>query len=565
MYWRGPDFAFSRIWEGRLFLGQTVLSITGDPRGMQGKHQCSSSQRYQILYNGEIYNFRDLEQRFLQAHSESPSRYGTDTEVLTNLHEVLSPAEIPPQLDGMYAYVVLDTLARQLQVARDIQGEKSLYIYEDEQWVVIASEIRAILTLVPNIALDPQALRDYFRTRHLILFERTVYQRIRQLLPGHTETLNLDTFQWSTTQTLCWRDWINPQRLLDNSHRSLDSLTDELDSLLTRCVREMIPPNRRYAAIVSGGVDSSLVAHYLTTMGHPDLLIAVNHVGKDLISANLSGFERHLGQPIHQVGVDPAAYAAEIWRCQQVCGAPLHSHSFVGQALQSAVVRHSGCRILFGGDGADELFGGYPAYLESTPANGRFSPSPYTTHEVPRVEFWEDAPHKLQEDLAKAWASALEAYGTIEEPQARTRLAMMYCDARYQLPEVGLRGADLMSMMWSIETRSVYLRRPIVEFALHLPATMKANAETTCPPLLRAKRLLKHLFLRYFPAHLLVEKQGFAGFPNESAAYLGDPHDYRAVSLLTVRPDSLSSAWTNRATAWKLINTEYFLRTHVRT
>lgn len=558
MHWRGPDFRFSRIWEDRLFLGQTVLSITGEPRGKEGEHQRSPSGRYDVFYNGELYNFQELEARFLKSRVELAARDGTDTEVLTNLHEVVAPADIPPLLDGMYAYVAFDAAARQLHVARDPQGEKSLYLYEDAQWVVIASEIRALLTFLPRIPVDPQALRDYFRTRHLMLFGRTVFQGIRRLQPGGLDTLDLDSLQWSRTTPVRLRDWIDPQRLEQFRKRSLDSLADELENLLRRCVGQMIPRERRYAAVVSGGVDSSLVARYVMQQGHPDVLIAVNHVGKDRISADLFGFERAFGRAIDVVVIDPAAYAAEIWRCQQSCGGPLHSHSFVGQSVQSARVRAAGCRVLFGGDGADELFGGYEAYVGTVSPDRRFSPSPYTAHQEPRLTFLEDDPEELLEGLASAWSEALEVYQFVESPQERATLAMMYCDAAYQLPEVGLRGTDLMSMMWSVETRSVYLRRPIVEFALNLPAVVKATRDGGS--LLQTKALLKHLFLRHFPSSLLVKKQGFAGFPNESALSLGDPNDYLALRTLAIRQESLGAAWADRATGWKLINTEYFLR-----
>src|SRR5439155_10711282 len=142
-------------------------------------------------------------------------RYGTDTEALVNLHEVLAPANVPPALDGMFAYALFDESARQLHLARDVQGEKSLYVYEDTRQIVVASEIRAIRALVPGIGVDPQALRDYFRTRHLMLFERTIYDGIREVAPGRLETLDLDTGKWSETQAVRLRDWIDPQRMGD--------------------------------------------------------------------------------------------------------------------------------------------------------------------------------------------------------------------------------------------------------------------------------------------------------------------------------------------------------------
>ena len=166
--WRGPDMACSDVWSNSLFLGQTILSITGDPVEGKGKHLRSPSGRFRLVFNGEIYNFRELQKRFLPASSKAFC-YNTDTEVLAGLHDVLTPEQVHSCLDGMFAYAILDSVAGKLHIGRDAQGEKSLYIFEDEKRLVISSEIRAVLALVPGIGIDRQALRDYFRTRHLML------------------------------------------------------------------------------------------------------------------------------------------------------------------------------------------------------------------------------------------------------------------------------------------------------------------------------------------------------------------------------------------------------------
>jgi len=560
--WRGPDITLSFVVEDILFLGQTVLSITGNPINGNGEYLRSISGRYYLLFNGEIYNHQSLQEQFLKKQSDFSLHYGTDTEILVNLHEVLEPEEVQSQLDGMFAYILFDSLKRKLYISRDVQGEKSLFIYENSTWLVISSEIRSILSLVPSISLDPQALRDYFKTRHLMLFERTVYSGIKNLMPGRLETFDLVSHQWLERQVVRIRDWINPQRLKDNESRSLDNLADELDEIINRCVIEMIPKRQRYAIVVSGGVDSSLLAHYFITNDNPHLLIAVNHKGKDLISCDLSGFENILGRKIDVLEVDAVSYAAEIPRCQKVCASPIYSHSFIPQSIQSSYIRANGCRVLIGGEGGDEYFGGYPAYLKCIGTNGCFSPSPYTRYQSPIFSFSDDKPGLFEQILRNIWVESLDAYSFIGDEQEHIIQAMLFCDAVYQLPAVGLRGADLMSMMWSVETRSVYMRKPIVQFALNLPAKMKVNTEDTVAPLLKTKPLLKCLFLRYFPKELLFEKQGFSGFPNESAKYLGLPYYYKAINYLSMHRDSIPAGLQDRDSEWKLINVEYFLRSN---
>ena len=291
--WRGPDLSFHDFLEDdRLFMGQTVLSITGDI--LKGKGSClkSNSGRYRILYNGEIYNYRELESAFLSSQPELLSKHKTDTEVLSNLHEVLTPSEIFSGLDGMFAYFVYDSKQKKVFIGRDVQGEKSLFVYEDDDILAVSSEIQAILAIIGNVSIDKQALRDYFRTRHFMLFDRTAYAGIRNLMPGRLESFDIGSFGWHQEERLDLGSWINPQIYMDNKERSIDSLADELDEILRTSVGEMIPRKRNYAVVVSGGVDSSLLAYYFIKQHEPKMLVAVNHVGKDIISCNLEGFEK---------------------------------------------------------------------------------------------------------------------------------------------------------------------------------------------------------------------------------------------------------------------------------
>ena len=559
MAWRGPDFCTSRVWQDRLFLGQAVLSLTGSP--VPGEtYQRSRSGRFEVMYNGELYNCPRLQSEVLDRRADLASRSQTDTELLVNLHEVLPSGDVPGRLDGMFAYALFDDEAHRLAFVRDPHGEKRLYVYEDERQLIVASEIRAILSLAPHLRPDPQPLRDYFRTRHLMLGTRTVYAGVRELQPGAFESLELDSGRWTRRRFARLRDWIDPSRMAANARRSADDLTDELGDLIDRCVREMIPADRPYAAIVSGGVDSALIADSLVRQGHPELLVAVDHIGKDPLTADLSGFEQVLGRPVTKVRVDAASYAAEVPRCQRAVGSPLPSHSFVAQSQQCAVVRAAGCRAVFGGDGADELFGGYSAYLECGDTGSTYSPSPYTAHRRPILRFRSDDPEAIQHELASAWAAARAAYAGVEHACDRQRLAMMLCDAEYQLPAVALRSADAMSMLWSVESRGVFLRKPVIQFALNLSPAMKADTREGIDPLLRTKPLLKRLFLRRFPRGLLQEKGGFGGFPNESGQWLGHASDFLALDALGVDRASLPAAMADRDEAWKLINIEYFLR-----
>jgi asparagine synthase (glutamine-hydrolysing) len=554
---RGPDYKVSRIWDDRVFIGQTVLSITGSVNPETQTITQSKSGRYFLTYNGEIYNYKELKARWLEKDGYPSSSLLTDTVVLADLHDEKRIQDIPTLLDGMYAYCVMDKQTNVISFARDLQGEKSAFIYEDDELVIISSEIQAIFGAVNVQSIDEQVLRDYFFTRHFMQGAKTVYKNIRQLQPGNLEQFDLNTMQWLPPTVQSMSNLINPALLEENTRKSLDELTDELDALLSHCVSEMIP-DRPFAAVISGGVDSSLLGHYLVKQGSPQLLIAVDHIGKDLISCDLSGFEKKLGRPIDIIRINQDQYSSAIIGCQRICGSPLPSHSFVAQSLQSEYVHQKGCKVLFGGEGGDELFGGYEAYSRDYPFNSEFSPSPYMNVGQSEIQFGDDHSESFKKEISGVWRDALKAYEFISNKGDQQKLAMMYADTVYQMANVGLRSADLMSMMWSVETRTILIRKPLLSFALNLP--IHAKIDSTAESRLRTKLLLKRLFLRHYPDNLLFEKQGFAGFPNESASKLGSIFEYEAAfsRLGIVKPDRTTSY--SKATLWKLANVEYFLR-----
>lgn len=554
---RGPDKRLYYQPENHIFLGQTVLSLVGNVADKTEEYLWSPSKKYYISFNGEIYNYQEVSQKHL-SRDISTDRVITDTEVLISLHDALSPEEVPHHLDGMYAYTTLDTEKNKIYISRDIQGEKSLYIYEDNELIIISSQIDAIRSIVPKLDLDTDVLKDYFYTRHFLQQTRTTFKNIRQVDTGELLELDLSTMAFKKIHQLTVRALVSEKRMSEMEQLSLDELTEQLDSVLEKSVKEMIPLDRKYASVLSGGIDSSLLSAYACKYNRPDVLVAVNHVGKDEISLNLEGFEKTLNQKVETLNVNQQIYASEINRSVSTLCSPLLSHSFIGQNIQSAYVRMQGCKALFGGEGADELFGGYSCYLDSQ-NDSDTCPSLYSGYFEPQLKLFAHNPEELKNELSKGWKESLEAYSFVKDEKTRTLHAQMLCDFALQVSNVAMRGADLMSLLWSIETRSIFVRKPIVEFALNLPMRAKLAPDDSNPEM-RTKHILKKVFLKHFPQELIVKKQGFSGFPNESISLLGELEDFISLDLLGIDKKNLNEIKKHRDLEWKLINTEHFLR-----
>ncbi len=550
---RGPDDQSYIIEKNKYFFGQTLLSITGNFSKNSINKQISRNKNYLILFNGQIYNYIELYKDYLNYTGIDISSV-TDTEILVNLHEVLEKKDVPTKLRGMYAYMIYDKKNNQVTIARDIQGEKSLYIFEDENEILISSEISSIMKYRKKLILRNDILSNYFNTRHFMINNETVFKDIRQLEPGSVETFDLNNLQWNRLSKRSISEFIDPQRYFENEKRSVNSLTDELEEILIRSVKEMTPKNYSYSSIFSGGIDSSLISKYLLDHSNLENFVAVNHIGKDKISSDLDGFKKQLGIEIDIISIDENEYSSRIAGCQLACGSPLMSHSFVAQSIQCEKISTKGHKVIFGGEGGDELFAGYDTYLQDLNQEFEISPSKYTGFFESKL-FPKSENHYYKLELQNFWKNSLKAFSHIEDISEKNLSAMKYLDTELQLSTVGLRGSDLMSMMWGVESRTVFVNNEIMKFALNLP---KKHLLNEIDGKMETKVLLKNLFLRHFPKEFIYPKQGFSGFPNESKQILLNFN--KNVDFFHFDFDmSLRNNNFSVEDEWKLINVELFL------
>ena len=559
MYRRGPDWSFYKTPKKNIFIGQVVLSMTGETK-KNISHHYSTSKNFFALFNGEIYNYKYLNSVHL---NKNFSKDTSDTKTLVTLFDYKDKNKINSLLDGMYAYVIYDKKNNQLIISRDPQGEKSLYIYENEKKIIISSEINPILEFTDDAKINPDILKTYFYTRHFVQFEKTIFNKIRIIEPGKMQTLNLKNFNFKTQQTNSFFDYINEKEYIKNLARKDEDLVDELDSLFKKNISEMIPHNRLFASVVSGGIDSSLISNYISKLSKPRDLISLNHIAKDEHAGKIKKFEKYLNKKISQYKIYKRDYYVNLTKSLKICSSPIHSHSFVGQLILSNKISKKGCRAIFGGEGADELFGGYETYKQNI-NNYKINNSNYTKILKPEIFSYKNSEFDyFNETMNSKWKDCFKKYSFIKNKDERYRLSMMFMDSTIQLTSNGLRGCDLMSMYHSVESRSAFLRKDIVKFALNLPLKFKINLKKN--DLMSTKILLKKTFLKYFPPNLVLKKQGFAGFPNEMEIFLGDKDKYLVKDIFKIKDFKKKIKKADRATTWKLINTEMFLRKALKT
>ena len=166
----------------RLFISNSILSITGKIDQNKNLFQ-SKSKRFSIALNGEIYNYRELQRKFLKVNYFKTEEF-TDTEVLVNLHDLILTSKVPKLLNGMFAYVIYDIKKNNLIISNDVQGEKNLYYYNDDNFFIVSSTPKSILKFIGRTNLNTDVLKSYFTTRHYMPLNETCFSKINLFKNG---------------------------------------------------------------------------------------------------------------------------------------------------------------------------------------------------------------------------------------------------------------------------------------------------------------------------------------------------------------------------------------------
>lgn len=346
---RGPDDKSVGHVDAYAF-GHTRLSIIDVPGGAQP--MTAHGGRFHLIFNGEIYNYREL-RRELETHGEV-FETDSDTEVLLRAL-VVHGVEILPKLVGMFAFAYYDREERRLILARDHFGIKPLYVAETANGLAFASEMKALL-VHPDIKpkRSAQALQQYLAFQ-FCLGERTMFEKIKKLAPG-------SYMVWSNGSMQTSRYW-SPVFSGDEV-RSENEIVEELEALLRDSVDITLNADVPIGAYVSGGIDSSLVA----------MMASRNRPGLNLFHGRFDEAEIYdesryaqqvadaAGAKLHICTGTPEDFVRLLPKISYMMDEPAAGPGVFAQFLVSEMASKQ-ARVVLGGQGGDELFGGYVRYV----------------------------------------------------------------------------------------------------------------------------------------------------------------------------------------------------------
>jgi asparagine synthase (glutamine-hydrolysing) len=528
---RGPDaFGSWRSPDRQVLLGHRRLSIV-DLSSSGAQPMVCDEGRLAIVFNGEIYNHQELREE-LRAQGAS-FRGRSDTEVLLNAYRHWREKCVH-RLRGMFAFAIYDADEQTMFLARDRAGEKPLYWGERNGTLVFASELKAIM-------LDPSQVRRieplsqlFYLSYGYVPAERCILKGIHKLQPAHW-------MKWSllTKQVVMSRYWDVPppveQGLADKA-----ALTTELHELLKRSVAEQLEADVPVAVLLSGGIDSSVVTAIAASVSRSKVrTYTVSIPGHPRFDE--AKYAKRVSEHFDTDHMELALGEASIDVMRLLAGQfdePICDSSMIPTYLLAKTVSEQ-CKVVLGGDGGDELFGGYRMYqgaLKQTrlrsvlPGFTRSAVSLAARRWLPPGANGRNGLIGLRGEIADGiaqtgvmfddgelhrlapWAFGLAGDTSpkrwrrqLVEPGRGMPGAAMVADFRSYMAEDILVKVDRASMLCSLEVRAPLLDYRIIEFAYrNVPNRFRATES-------ERKLILKELAARLLPADLdLNRKQGFS-------------------------------------------------------
>jgi asparagine synthase (glutamine-hydrolysing) len=536
---RGPD-GYGHWIKDNIGIAHTRLSIIDISTGSQPMF--SEGGAYGIVFNGEIYNYKELKKVLItKGHS---FRTDSDTEVL--LVSYIEWGELClDHLIGMFAFAIFDFHSNRIFLARDHAGIKPLVYYHDQDVFSFASEIRAFRKLESaNLDLDLEAIDEYLALQY-IPAPRTIYKNVKKLKPGHKMIVDF-------ASNICKVEQYWDVNFKPNCSKSEAEWLLEANEILKDSVKRHLVSDVPFGAFLSGGIDSTLIVKYMSEiMNVPVNSFSIGFQESDFNELAYSDEAAKRYGTQHQTEILGSNSLEILPDLVRHYGEPFGDSSSVPTYFLSKLSRRSVPMVL-SGDGADEIFCGYNSYRAWNEflSKGDTVPlwkkklRPVAENLFPRrfkrnvsfgdnlenwMQFVNYIPLTTRSDLWRP--EYLNSSYTIESYERSFQKAksfdqlnkVQYMDIKTYLPGDVLTKVDIASMMNGLEVRTPFIDKKVIEFASSIPSSLNFQGGS-----FEGKRLLKKILEKDFSHEFIYRKKsGFAlpvkhWFEGEYKNYLRD-------------------------------------------
>ena len=475
---RGPDDV-GVFMSGHWSLGHNRLSII-DLSSAGHQPMASGDKKFVITFNGEIYNFLEIKKELEALGHKFQSK--TDTEVILGAYQQWG-SDCLQKFNGMFALGILNTETEELFIARDRMGIKPLYYYHKNNQFIFSSEAKAILSHPVDAPLNRDALNIYFRLLY-VPAPLTMWQNIFKLPPAHFAVVS------KTGDIKISRYWqFKNEPLLQDR----DYIKQQISELLHDSVKKQLMSDRPVGVFLSGGIDSTIITGIMSqlsdkvntfSVGFEETEEAAKYNNDFLVARRTA---KHFNTKHHEYILSAADVLNNLEAAIYHMDEPISNHV---QAVNMLLARQTTevAKVVLGGDGGDELFGGYERYYYSDMLDkiqrlvpGRFLPAKFKA--APGVERYMKFFAQKENLVASFLASGAnkpavlpdflsERYFKEVNKKDFTR-QFMRADIMSWLADESLARSDKMSMAYGLEQRVPFLDHRLVELADCIPVAYK--------------------------------------------------------------------------------------------
>jgi asparagine synthase (glutamine-hydrolysing) len=534
---RGPDDDGSFV-SAPIALGHRRLSII-DLSAAGHQPMTSSDGRYEIIYNGELYNFKELKFELQRAVSGSGEQVyifqtGTDTEVILASYIRWGSACLN-RFNGMYAFAIWDKEKKELFIARDRLGIKPLYYLYTNGVFAFSSELRSLLSsgLIPR-EIDPSGLVDYLRYQ-TVHAPATIIKGVKMLMPGHFVEIKDE-------KPIIKKYWSLQKNRSDSGLKDYNQVCKDVNDLLTRSVERRLIADVPFGAFLSGGIDSSAIVGLMSKVSSEK--VKTFSVTFDESEFSEAKYARLIAKKFdtdhHEIKLTPDDFLKELPNALKAMDHP--SGDGPNTFVVSKATRHAGITMALSGLGGDELFAGYDVFKRAKEINKRawlnlfpqvlrsgggsllLKAKPGIASEkiaallksekIDFNSFYALSRQLMMDDQIKKILKGPDLSvnkvtdileGLVSKDSKDVIADVSRAEMSTYMQNVLLRDADQMSMAHALEVRVPFIDYTLVEYVLGLPDTYKS---TSSP-----KKLLVDSLGDLLPAEIVNRpKMGFT-FP----------------------------------------------------
>lgn len=540
---RGPDDEGVEVFSldsCSIFLGHRRLSIIDIS---SNGHQPMLYEHLAIIYNGEVYNFKDIRQDLISEGYAFDSN--SDTEVILKSYHFWG-IDCVERFRGMFAFAIYDYEQQEIIIFRDRAGVKPLYYSQTDNALIFSSELRPLLNYPDfNKEIDFEAVSSYLQFGY-IHAPKTIFKTVQKLLPGYYLKYDIES------KILVKECYWNINDFYENQVARED-IAEELEATIIEAFNLRMIADVPVGVFLSGGIDSSLVAAIVQkyskipintfTIGFEDKKYDESNYAKEIA--------KYLGTNHTEIICNKEDALAIITKLPKIFDEPFADSSAIPTVLVSELAKKQ-VSVVLSGDGGDELFCGYPSYVLMEKRFKLLSKIPFrkTLRKISNIfpipiliqnKFNGKLYNKVvkfknmldHDDIVNTFKVANSVFskdeikGLIREgyffskdiPATTSNLEkMMISDFKGYLPDDLMVKIDRSTMSASLEGREPLLDHKIIEFAASLPVSYKKN-----------KEILKSILGHYIPEELFLrKKQGFGipinGWLREDLKYLVDQY-----------------------------------------